>query len=90
MAVGGKFITVQEPKPAGPNGTGFMITTDACPELDATNLVVGRVVCGMDVVRRIQALPANRPRTDIVGAYFKAGKSIGDKRAVVAEKGFNR
>jgi peptidyl-prolyl cis-trans isomerase B (cyclophilin B) len=49
----GQLVTVQEQAGEAPNGTGFTITTAPAPELDATNLVVGRVVEGMDVVARI-------------------------------------
>jgi peptidyl-prolyl cis-trans isomerase B (cyclophilin B) len=31
-----------DPPPPPPNGTGFTILTQPSPELDATNLVVGR------------------------------------------------
>ena len=39
------------------NGTAFSVTLRPEPELDATHLAVGRVVEGMDVVRRLAALP---------------------------------
>jgi peptidyl-prolyl cis-trans isomerase B (cyclophilin B) len=32
----------------------------------------------------------NRPRTDIVQNYLQVGKAIGDKRAIIAERGYNR
>ena len=53
MAYNGRLVTVQEQTGAVPNGSGFVITTAAQPALDATNLVVGRVVRGFDVVERI-------------------------------------
>jgi len=104
-----------------------MITRAAAPDLDRTNLVIGRVVEGLDVVERIASLPYSKPRNDwcVVtclvpllvrfeclslilqfessifnlnlgdllrydGPFFEAGKAMGDKRATVAEKGFNR
>ncbi len=51
MAYRGKLVTVQEALGESPNGSGFVITLGAAPGLDATNLVVGRVVGGMDLVR---------------------------------------
>ena len=50
VAYRGKLVTVQEPLGEAPNGSGFVITLGAAPGLDATNLVVGRVVGGMDLV----------------------------------------
>ena len=51
VAYRGKLVTVQEALGESPNGSGFVITLGAAPGLDATNLVVGRVVGGMDLVR---------------------------------------
>jgi peptidyl-prolyl cis-trans isomerase B (cyclophilin B) len=53
-----------------PNGTGFTITLNAEPTLDATNLVVGRVVEGLEVVQAIGALPYARPRDSAYDAPF--------------------
>jgi len=79
---------VEEVGPPPPNGTAFCITTAAAPTLDGTSLVVGRVVEGMDLVQRIAALPTVPDNTG--SPLFAAAKSIGDKRASVAELGFNR
>ena len=38
-----------------PNGTGFVITRGPAPALDKTNLVIGHVVEGMDVVEEVRA-----------------------------------
>ncbi|GFR41133.1 hypothetical protein Agub_g1781 [Astrephomene gubernaculifera] len=88
VAKDGKLITVLEQAGEAPNGTQFTITTAASPELDATNLIVGRVVEGEELLRRIAALPVNKPRND--NPYFQAGKAMGDKRAVTAERAFYR
>ncbi|KAL2455205.1 Peptidyl-prolyl cis-trans isomerase CYP26-2 [Forsythia ovata] len=70
------------------NGTEFLITTKDSPELDASTLVVGRVLEGMDVVKRISEVKTVQENTS--SPYFRVAKLIGDKRAVVAERGFNR
>mmetsp|Transcript_26657 Transcript_26657/g.58131 ORF Transcript_26657/g.58131 Transcript_26657/m.58131 type:complete len:407 (-) Transcript_26657:1429-2649(-) len=91
IAKNGRLVTVQNQIGEAPNGTSFMITRGAAPALDATNLVVGRVVSGMDVVEQVAMLPYSRPRQEWYdGPFFQAGKALGDKRADVAEKGFNR
>lgn len=41
--MGGKLVTLKEQAGEAPNGTAFMITTGPTPELDKTNLVVGKV-----------------------------------------------
>lgn len=88
VARGGKLEIQEEQVGVPPNGTEFVIATKDSPELDAAALVVGRVVSGMDVVEKIAAVPAVR---DNAGSpYFQVAKLIGDKRAVVAERGFNR
>ncbi|MEW5303075.1 MAG: hypothetical protein WDW38_001394 [Sanguina aurantia] len=88
VAVGGQLITVRSQAGQAPNGTGFTITTAASPELDPTNLQIGRVVSGMELVQRVSGLPINKPRDD--NPYFRLGKALGDKRAVTAEAGFFR
>ncbi|KAG1674603.1 hypothetical protein FOA52_001852 [Chlamydomonas sp. UWO 241] len=91
VARDGKFITVQMQAGEAPNGTAFVITRGPAPDLDRTNLVVGKVVEGMDLVETVAALPFSKPRVEWYdGPFFEAGKAMGDKRAVVAEKGFNR
>lgn len=65
VAMGGKLVTVREVAGEAPNGSAFAITLGPAPELDRTNLVVGRVVGGMDdVVARLAALPRSKPRDD--------------------------
>ncbi|PNH03852.1 Peptidyl-prolyl cis-trans isomerase H, partial [Tetrabaena socialis] len=88
VARDGKLITVLEQAGEAPNGTQFAITTAPSPDLDATNLIIGRVVEGNELLGRIAALPVNKPRND--NPYFVAGKAMGDKRAVTAERAFYR
>ena len=58
-------VTVTNVAGEAPNGSAFAITLGAAPELDATNLVVGRVVGGMgEVVARLAALPRSKPRDE--------------------------
>lgn len=58
-------VTVKNVAGEAPNGSAFTITLGAAPELDRTNLVVGRVVSGMDdVVARLAALPRSKPRDE--------------------------
>ncbi|KAL0022596.1 hypothetical protein WJX77_007327 [Trebouxia sp. C0004] len=88
VAYNGKLIRVEEPTPGeSPNGSGFVITTQPAPDLDATNLVIGHLVDGMDVVQQLTKLPTVKANNSV---FFKAGKFLGDKRADVAEKGFGR
>ncbi|WIA33093.1 hypothetical protein OEZ86_006247 [Tetradesmus obliquus] len=91
VAMGGKLVTLKSQAGEAPNGTSFMITTGPTPELDKTNLVIGRVVGGFDVVQAVGSLPYARPRDSYYDKpFFEAGKALGDKRATVAEKRFNR
>ena len=75
VASKGQFVTVSESFGEIPNGTAWAITTAPEPGLDATNLVVGRVVEGMDVVRAVAALP--RVKNNEGSLFFKAGKVAG-------------
>ncbi|XP_051222455.1 peptidyl-prolyl cis-trans isomerase CYP26-2, chloroplastic [Lolium perenne] len=88
VARGGKLEIQEEQAGVVPNGTEFVIATRDSPELDASALVVGKVVDGMDVVAKIAAVPTVKDNSG--SGYFKVAKLIGDKRAVVAERGFNR
>ncbi|CAO2161802.1 unnamed protein product [Urochloa humidicola] len=88
VAKGGKLEVLEEQVGVVPNGTEFVVTTAAAPDLDDSAVLVGRVLDGMDVVDKIAAVPTVR---DNAGSpYFRVAKLIGDKRAVVAERGFNR
>lgn len=88
VALDGQFVNVTEVMGESPNGTEFAITCGASPSLDSTNLIIGKVVEGFDVVQEISKLPRVKDNTN--SPFFKAGKAAGDKRANVAEKGFNR
>ncbi|CAL4964734.1 unnamed protein product [Urochloa decumbens] len=88
VAKGGKLKVEEEQVGVVPNGTEFVVTTAAAPELDEAAVLVGRVLDGMDVVEKIAAVPTVRDNGG--SPYFRVAKLIGDKRAVVAERGFNR
>lgn len=88
VARGGKLEIDQEEVGKDVNGTEFTIVLKDSPELDASALVIGKVLEGMDVVERIGQVKTVKENTS--SPYFRAAKLIGDKRAVVAERGFNR
>ena len=82
VAVKGQLVTVSQALGELPNGAGFSITTRADSSLNATNLVIGRVVEGQGVVDALAALP--RVKDNSASPFFKAGKASGDGRARVA------
>lgn len=84
----GKLEIDEEEVGTAPNGTEFVIAMKDSPELDASTLVVGRVLVGMEVLDRISQVKTVQENT--TSPYFRVAKLIGDKRAVVAERGFNR
>ena len=97
VSMNGKFVTVKDPPPPGPNGTGFVVTVsggnsdtpgETAAILDRTNVVVGTVLEGMDVVEAIAALPTVKDNSS--SPFFAVAKSIGDKRATVAEQAFGK
>lgn len=87
-AIDGKFVNVTQVFGQRPNGTEFYITTGPAPDLDGINLIIGRVVSGMDVVKRLQELPRVKNNTN--SPFFQAGKTFKDRRANVAELSFDR
>ncbi|EOA35264.1 hypothetical protein CARUB_v10020433mg [Capsella rubella] len=88
VARNGKFVVEEEVNAVGPNGTEFVITAVDSPELEDSVLVIGKVLEGMGVVDKIRQVKTVRDNTS--SPYFRVAKVIGDKRAVVAERGFNR
>ncbi|KAI7984742.1 hypothetical protein LOK49_LG14G00284 [Camellia lanceoleosa] len=88
VAKNGRLEIDEEEIGSDPNGTEFVIATKDSPELDAAALVVGRVLEGMEVVKRIGEVKTVQENTS--SPYFRVAKLIGDKRAVVADRGFNR
>ena len=84
----GKFERVYEPLPPEPNGTSFSITCAPSEDLDVTNVVVGEVISGFDVLAQIGSLPTVPDNSD--SPFFQVAKSIGDKRALVSEKSFGK
>jgi len=88
VSVRGKFETVYDPPPPPPNGTAFVITLRPAPELDATNVIVGKIIGGEEVLNEISQLPTVKDNTN--SPFFAVAKSIGDKRALVAEQSFRK
>ncbi|KAL3692144.1 hypothetical protein R1sor_005795 [Riccia sorocarpa] len=88
VARNGKFVMLQEEARPDPNGTEFTIAIADSPELDASNLVVGRVVQGWDVLNQVAQVKVVQENTS--SPYFQTAKLIGDSRVVVAERGFYR
>ncbi|KAL2621844.1 hypothetical protein R1flu_002049 [Riccia fluitans] len=88
VARNGKFVMVEEESRPDPNGTEFSIAIADSPELDASNLVVGRVVDGWDVLNQMAQVKVVQENTS--SPYFQTAKLIGDTRVVVAERGFYR
>jgi len=56
------------------NGSQFFITTVPTPWLDGRNVVFGRVVEGMDVVRKVEALGSQSGRTLRAVSIMDAGE----------------
>ena len=90
VSINGKFVTVADPPAPGPNGTAFTVTVarGAGEVLDRTNVVVGEVLEGQEIVDAIAALPTVKDNS--ASPFFAVAKTIGDKRAVVAEQAFGK
>lgn len=65
----GKLEIDQEEVGIDPNGTEFVIATKDSPELDASSLVVGRVLEGLEVVQRIGQVKTVQENTS--SPYFR-------------------
>lgn len=65
----GKLEIDQEEVGSDPNGTEFVVATKDSPELDASALVVGRVLEGMEVADRIGQVKTVRENTS--SPYFR-------------------
>ena len=93
VAMNGKLVQVEDPRGSAraPNGTGFVITVrpgQAAGRWDATNLPIGVVEGGAELLDRLSRLPAAQPTSS--SPYFRLAKTLGDRRADVAEKYFLR
>ncbi|KAD4888855.1 hypothetical protein R6Q59_034251 [Mikania micrantha] len=88
VARNGKLVIDEEEIGKEPNGTEFVISTKDSPDLDASTLVIGKILEGIEVVEKIAQVKTVQENTS--SPYFRVAKLIGDKRAVVAERGFNR
>ncbi|KAG2313268.1 hypothetical protein Bca52824_024825 [Brassica carinata] len=69
-------------------GDGKLEVQEEEVALEESVLVIGEVLEGMGVVEKMREVKTVRDNTS--SPYFKVAKVIGDKRAVVAERGFNR
>ena len=56
--------------------------------LDKTNVIVGEVTQGLDVLNAVAALPTVKDNS--ASPFFAVAKQIGDKRATVAEQAFGK
>ena len=65
----GKLQIDEEEVGSDPNGTQFVIVTKDSPELDASTLVIGRVLEGMEVVERIGQVKTVKDNTG--SPYFR-------------------
>lgn len=69
VARNGKLEVDEEEVGKDPNGTEFVISTKDSPELDASALVVGRVLEGMEVVEKIGQVKTVQENTS--SPYFR-------------------
>ncbi|KAH8487235.1 hypothetical protein Peur_069427 [Populus x canadensis] len=78
----------QEEVGIDPSSTEFVTATKDSPELDASSLIVGSVLEGMEVVDKIGQVKTSQE--NIRSPYFRAARLLRGKGAVVAERGFDR
>jgi peptidyl-prolyl cis-trans isomerase B (cyclophilin B) len=96
VAMNGKLVNVEDPRGSAraPNGTGFVISLKqdgggSGGPLEATNLPVGEVEPGSEaLLESLSRLPAAQPTSG--SPYFKLAKTLGDRRADVAERFYLR
>jgi len=70
------------------NTSQFLITLNPCPQYDGENVVFGRVVQGMEVVRKIAEVPTdNNDRPEIPIIVFSCGM-LNDKRSLIRHDKF--
>lgn len=69
VARNGKLVIDEEEIGKEPNGTEFVISTKDSPELDASTLVIGKVLEGIDVVERIGQVKTVQENTS--SPYFR-------------------
>lgn len=65
----GKIEIDEEEVGMDPNGTEFVFVTRDAPELDASSLVIGRVLGGMEIVERIASVKTVQENTS--SPYFR-------------------
>ena len=89
MSVRGKFETVYDPPPPPPNGTGFDDAARVAPPVGRDERRRGAGdAAGRDVLEAMSRLPTVKDNTN--SPFFAVAKSIGDKRALVAESAFRK
>jgi peptidyl-prolyl cis-trans isomerase B (cyclophilin B) len=80
----GKLEIDQEEVGTDPNGTEFVIATKDSPELDASSLVVGRVLEGMEVVEKIGQVKTVQENT--TSPYFRSvNESAGESKDYIPQ-----
>lgn len=69
VARNGKLVIDEEEIGKEPNGTEFVISTKDSPELDASTLVIGKVLEGMEVVEKMGQVKTVQENTS--SPYFR-------------------
>ena len=81
MSMNGKFVKVADPPPPGPNGTAFAVTVarGAGNVLDKTNVIVGEVTKGPDVLNAVAALPTVKDNS--ASPFFAVERGTRERRS---------